>query len=133
MTGRRVVAGAWLIAVVATGGSLYYQYGMGLYPCELCWFQRIAMYPLVVILGHAVITRRRDVQGVVLALAIPGWIVSAYHSSLQTMPALSCTVGGCGRVQFRLLGLTIPNQALIAFTLVAGVIGLNWLASRRLA
>ncbi len=124
---RRLLAGAWLVAAVATLGSLNYQYGLGLFPCELCWFQRILMYPLVVVLGYATLTDQADAHRLVLPLSVPGVAVAAYHSYLQTTPALQCSFAGCGRVQFRLLGtLTVPNQALLAFLLVTAAGLVTW-------
>ncbi len=124
---RRLLAGAWLVAAVATVGSLNYQYGLGLFPCELCWYQRILMYPLVVVLGYAALTDQADAHRVVLPLSVPGIGVAAYHSYLQTTPSLQCSFAGCGRVQFRFLGtLTIPNQALVAFLLITAVGIVAW-------
>lgn len=50
---RRLLASATVVAGVATAGSLYLSLGLGLVPCELCWYQRVLMYPLVVVLGVA--------------------------------------------------------------------------------
>lgn len=129
---RRVLLGfGWLIAVVATVGSLNYQYGLGLFPCELCWYQRILMYPLVVVLGYATLTDQADAHRLLLPLSVSGIAVSAYHSYLQTTPTLQCSFAGCGRVQFRLFGtLTIPNQALVAFSLLTVVGVVVWARSR---
>ena len=128
---RRVLLGVgWLVALVATAGSLNYQYGLGLFPCELCWYQRVLMYPLVVVLGYATLADQRDAHRLLLPLSIPGIAVSAYHSYLQTTPSLQCTFAGCGRVQFRLLGtLTIPNQALLAFLALTVVGVVVWARS----
>jgi disulfide bond formation protein DsbB len=129
---RRLLAGAWLVAVVATLGSLNYQYGLGLFPCELCWYQRILMYPLVVVLGYATLVDQPDAHRLVLPLSLPGIAVAAYHSYLQTTPTLQCSFAGCGRVQYRLLGvLTIPNQALLAFLAISAVGAAVWLRARR--
>ena len=54
----RSVVGAWLVATLATAGSLYFSEVAGFAPCTLCWYQRIAMYPLVVILGAAIVKRQ---------------------------------------------------------------------------
>jgi len=130
---RRLLAGAWLVAVVATLGSLNYQYGLGLLPCELCWYQRILMYPLVVVLGYATLIDQRDAHRLILPLSLPGVAVAAYHSYLQTTPTLQCSFAGCGRVQFRLFDLlTIPNQALIAFLAISAVGAAVWARARRL-
>lgn len=129
---RHLLAGAWVVAAVATAGSLNYQYGLGLFPCELCWFQRILMYPLVVVLGYAALVDQRDAHRLILPLSVPGIGVAAYHSYLQTTPTLECSFAGCGRVQFRLFDvLTIPNQALIGFLAITVVGAAVWVRSRR--
>jgi disulfide bond formation protein DsbB len=119
-TRGRATMVAWLVAVVATAGSLTYSLGMGLYPCELCWYQRILMYPLVVIFGYATLTEQADVHRLALPLAVPGLAIATYHSWLQLSADPSCSFGGsCGVVQYRLAGvLAIPNQSAIAFLLV---------------
>ena len=122
---RRVVAASFVVAVVATAGSLYYSLGMGLYPCELCWYQRILMYPLVVVLGYAALAGWPDVHRVVLPLSVPGLGVALYHSYLQLSPGATCSVWGCNEVHLRLVGLSIPNQSALAFTLVT--VGMAWL------
>src|SRR3989304_345409 len=63
-------------AVIARAGSLYYSEVAGSPPCEYCWYQRIAMYPLVVILGVAMLRRDRGGHRYVLPLAIPGRLIS---------------------------------------------------------
>lgn len=131
-TRQGLLAGAWVVAAVATVGSLNYQYGLGLFPCELCWYQRILMYPLVVVLGYGALTDQADAYRLVLPLSLPGIGVAAYHSYLQTTPTLRCSFAGCGRVQFRFLGtLTIPNQALLAFVLISAVASVVWWQSTR--
>ena len=49
---------AWIVATVTTLGSLYYSEHAGFVPCELCWYQRIVMYPLVIVLGVGVAAAR---------------------------------------------------------------------------
>lgn len=127
---RGVLALSTLVAAVATAGSLFFSLGLGLVPCELCWYQRILMYPLVVVLGIAAAERRAGVWRTALPLALGGAAVAAYHVALQLRPAAAtCSLsgggGGCGSIQFTLLGglLTIPRLSLIAFLLVAGATG----------
>ncbi len=117
---RTILAACAVVATVATGGSLYFSEVMGLYPCDLCWIQRIGMYPLVVVLGVAAYEDRIGVWRTALPLSIGGGVVSAYHSYIQLTPAASCSLdGGCTTVQYELFGvLSIPNLALIAFSLV---------------
>ena len=109
-----------LVALVATSGSLYLSLGLGLVPCELCWYQRILMYPLVVVLAVGAIERRAGVYRTVLPLSALGGAVAAYHSYIQIAPTSGvCSVGGgCSAVQLRVLGLSIPNLSLVAFVLI---------------
>ncbi|MDY6764337.1 MAG: disulfide bond formation protein B [Halobacteria archaeon] len=121
---RYVLGFATLVAVVATVGSLYLSLGLSLIPCTLCWYQRILMYPLVVIMGTALYERRSEVYRTVMPLSLLGGFIAAYHSYLQVNPpeTSTCTIVsdiGCAAVQYRVLGLTIPNLSLIAFVLIS--------------
>ena len=120
LTPRYLSAFGALVAVVATAGSLYLSLGLGLVPCELCWYQRILLYPLVVVFGVASVEDRAAVYWTVLPLSVLGTSVAAYHSWLQiTASGLQCGVGGsCAAVLLRVFGLTIPNLSLVAFLLV---------------
>jgi disulfide bond formation protein DsbB len=121
---RTLLTGSTVVAVVATLGSLWFSLGLGLNPCDLCWYQRILMYPLVVVLGVAALDGRRAVWRTALPLSGLGSAVAAYHVYLQVAPTgVSCSVGGgCGAVLYPMAGglLTIPRLSLIAFLLVSG-------------
>lgn len=109
-----------LIALVATAGSLYFSEILGLIPCELCWYQRILMYPLTVVLGVAALENRLRVYRTALPLSVLGTGVAAYHSYVQVAgDSAVCSVGGCGAIQYQVLGLSIPNLSLIAFVLIS--------------
>lgn len=84
--GRASVGVAFLVALVATGGSLYYSEVADYLPCKLCWFQRICMYPLALILGVAALRRDRGVRWYALPLAGVGFAIAAYHTWLQAYP-----------------------------------------------
>lgn len=118
-----LVAGT-LVATVATAGSLYFSLGLGLVPCELCWYQRILMYPLVLVLGVAAIENRRRVFLTALPLSALGTVVAAYHSWLQVSDTTgTCSVGGgCSAIQYQVAGLSIPNLSLIAFVLITVIL-----------
>ncbi|WP_049928857.1 disulfide bond formation protein B [Halopiger goleimassiliensis] len=128
---RRLLAGCTLVAVVATAGSLYFSEVVGYIPCELCWYQRILMYPLVVVLGVAALENRGGVWKSALPLSGLGVVVAAYHSLLQVTAdaGMICGVGaGCGSVDWRGFGVfTIPRLSLLAFVLIsAGLIAVAW-------
>lgn len=129
---RPLLAGATLVAAVATAGSLYFSEVMGLTPCDLCWYQRILMYPLVVVLGVATLEDRAAAWRTVLPLSVAGIGVSAYHSYIQIDPSVTCSVdGGCTAVLWRGLGVfTIPRLALLAFLLLTAAAAALALADR---
>ncbi|NLV13698.1 disulfide bond formation protein B [Haloarcula argentinensis] len=120
---RLLLAAATAVAAVATAGSLYLSLGLGLTPCRLCWYQRILMYPLVIVLGVAAVERRPGAVRTALPLAVPGAAIAAYHSWLQVSQT-TCGIGAisCAQIQYRVLGLTVPNLSLVAFVLVTGLV-----------
>ena len=111
---------AWLVAVGATVGSLYFSEVANFNPCRLCWFQRIAMYPLAVILLVGALRRDPGVRWYALPLAVIGAAISAWHSLIEWRPSLDsgeCEFQGpsCTFVWFREFGLSLANMALIGF------------------
>jgi disulfide bond formation protein DsbB len=112
---------AWLIAAVATLGSLYFSEVADFAPCRLCWFQRVAMYPLSVILLVAALRRDRGARWYVLPIAAMGAAVSSYHYLLEWAPSLeggACSATGpaCADVWFREFGfVTLAFMALAGF------------------
>lgn len=121
---RNVLYFAWLVAVVATLGSLYFSEVSGFIPCELCWYQRILMYPLSVVLGIAAFYDEHVIKKYVLPLSIIGMLVSTYHYMLQKIPGFAeikpCTQGvPCSGQYINWFGfVTIPFLALVGFTLI---------------
>ncbi|MCT1903653.1 disulfide oxidoreductase [Oceanobacillus sojae] len=115
---------AWVVSLAATLGSLYFSEIKGFIPCELCWYQRIAMYPLALILGVATFKQEFTIKKYVLPIAIIGWCISLYHYLEQKVPGfapLKPCVGGvpCNTEYINWLGfITIPFLAFTAFTLI---------------
>ncbi len=116
---------AWLVAIAATSGSLYFSQIRHFMPCELCWYQRILMYPLVLILGIAVYRLDAGVRPYVLAMTLTGGTISLIHYLEQKVPdfhptACAATPIPCNTQYVHYLGgwLTIPMMALIAFALI---------------
>ncbi len=114
---------AFIVAMLATMGSLYFSEIAHFEPCRLCWFQRIAMYPLVVILGIAAVRRDADAGIYVRALAGIGALISTYHLALEWIPSLdtgACGLGpSCTLIWFREFGfISLPMLALTAFLLI---------------
>jgi disulfide bond formation protein DsbB len=116
---------AWFIALAATVGSLFFSEVMDLPPCVLCWYQRIATYPLVLIIGTGIILRDRRMKIYALPLCLAGLAVSVYHNLLYygfiPEAITPCTEGvPCNAVQIEWLGfITIPLMGLGAFLSMA--------------
>jgi len=116
---------AWIIALIATVGSLFFSEVMQLPPCVLCWYQRIAMYPLVLIIGVGIVTRDSRMKNYALPLCLIGLAISIYHNLLYygILPEsiTPCTEGiSCTSRQIEWLGfITIPLMALAAFISLA--------------
>ena len=119
---------AWLIAFVSTLGSLFFSYVMEFAPCVLCWYQRICLFPLVLILARGLFPFDPKASKYALPLAGVGWCLAAYHSLLyaEWIPAdlQPCTQGvSCTEVHIKLFGfLSIPYLSLIAFTLLSTIL-----------
>lgn len=115
----------WIVALVATVGSLFFSEVMNLPPCILCWYQRIAMYPLVLIVGAGIVLRDAKVKFYALPLALVGLLIAIYHNLLYygIIPEsiTPCTQGiSCTTVQLEWLGfITIPLMALTAFAIIS--------------
>lgn len=123
--GRVVVARraefTFAIAAVATVGSLYFSEVANYVPCRLCWFQRIAMYPIAVVALVGLIRRDAAARWYLLPLAVVGGAVSAYHSMIELgwlADSESCALAGpsCADVWFRTFGfMTLALMALAGF------------------
>lgn len=115
---------AWIVSIIATLGSLYFSEIAGFIPCELCWYQRILMYPLVLILGVATFQNDPTAKKYVLPLAVIGWFISLNHYLVQKVPGFAeikpCVNGvPCSAQYINWLGfITIPLLAFTAFTLI---------------
>lgn len=115
---------AWLQSVIATLGSLFFSEIMKFPPCVLCWYQRICMYPLVVILFVGMIKKDKKVYLYALPLSITGWIIALYHNLLyyKILPESikPCTLGiSCTTKFIEWFGfVTIPLLSFIAFTVI---------------
>ncbi len=116
---------AWFISLVATLGSLFFSDIMEFVPCTLCWYQRIAMYPLVIILLLGILFSSRSALLYALPFVVLGWLMSLYHNLLHygIVPesASPCVQGvPCSTKYIEWLGfLTIPMLSFISFSLIA--------------
>lgn len=115
-----------VVALIATLGSLFYSEIAGYEPCKLCWFQRVLMYPQVILLGIA-LWKKNGMLTIYnsIALSILGAVIAGYHYLLQIgiAPELPCAAMGysvsCSQRFVMNFGyITIPMMALTAFTLI---------------
>jgi disulfide bond formation protein DsbB len=120
---------SWLVSAVATAGSLYFSNVMMLPPCSLCWWQRICMFPLLVLFTSGFIRQDKNSISYTTPLIGIGWTISTYHNLLYykviEKSITACTSGvSCTSVTIEWLGfITIPLLAFTAFTLL-GIITL---------
>ncbi len=116
---------AWTIALAATSGSMFFSLVMELPPCDLCWYQRIALFPLVLVIGTAIVLKDRHLKVYSLPLALLGLGVAAYHNLLYygfiTKPLVPCSKGvSCTEPLLELFGfVSIPLMSLAAFVSIA--------------
>jgi disulfide bond formation protein DsbB len=124
---------AWLIAAVSTLGALFFSEVMQLAPCELCWWQRIFMFPLVLLIPVGLFPFDPRVVRYALPIAVVGWGFAVFHwlLVLGVIPeSIRPCVRGvpCSEVTFEWLGfINIPLLSVMAFS---GIIALLLLAYR---
>ena len=117
----------FLVATVAMLGSLYFSESAHYVPCRLCWFQRVAMYPIAPIALVGVLRRDLAARWYVLPIAVIGMAISAFHYLIEWQPDLdtgSCTLFGpsCTDVWFRTFGFaTLAFMALCGFAAIVAV------------
>jgi disulfide bond formation protein DsbB len=117
---------AFAVALAAMLGSLFYSDVLGWEPCRLCWYQRILMYPLVLILGIAALRKDYRIGVYVLPMSVVGGAIALYHYGQQISPAVASALGTCAagsvscssRYTFDYGYITIPAMALVAFVCI---------------
>jgi len=114
----------WLLVSVSTTGSLFFSYVMEFAPCVLCWYQRIFLFPLVIILAVGLFPFDKNVVKYALPLAITGWLTALYHNLLYAgiIPESiqPCSQGvSCTEEYINLFGfLSIPMLSLLSFSTI---------------
>jgi disulfide bond formation protein DsbB len=125
--------GAFVVAAIATGGSLFYSQVAGFIPCEFCWFQRMMMYPLSILTLLIAVRGDNRAARYLIPLPVVGAGTSIYHMLLEhhvikEPGACTLTGGGCTAnwIALHSFGyLTIPTLALTAFLLLIGFLVLS--------
>ncbi|HVU06741.1 MAG TPA: disulfide bond formation protein B [Candidatus Paceibacterota bacterium] len=122
---------AFVVSLLATAGSLIYSDVIGYEPCKLCWFQRIFMYPQVILMGIALWKKHDWMKTYGLALSCIGAAIALYHISGQYgLAPLPCAAVGqsvsCAKEFVRTFGfITIPAMSFSAFSLIATTLWLS--------
>lgn len=123
--GKLVLYIALLQSVVAFLGSIFYSNVANFTPCILCWYQRVCMYPLVIILAVGILLKDKKVFWYAMPLAVIGWLIAFYHNLLQykvipeAISPCSTTGVSCTTLYANYFGfITIPLLSLLAFTLI---------------
>ncbi|MBM7586344.1 disulfide bond formation protein DsbB [Bacillus pakistanensis] len=115
---------SWATALIATLGSLYFSEIKLYEPCVLCWYQRILMYPMAILLGVAAARKDANIAIYSLILSGIGGLISIYHYSIQKVSLFADQAPACGRVPctgeyINWMGfVTIPFLALLAFMII---------------
>ena len=132
-----LVFAGWLVATTGTLGALFFSEVMELPPCTLCWYQRIFMFPLVLVLPMGLFPFDARVVRFALPLAFGGWLVAAF----QVLLVAGCIPEGirpcsqgvpCSEVQIEWLGfVNIPLLSLLAFSTMIALLVAAHLRSRR--
>ncbi len=113
----------WILVSVSTLGSIFFSHIMDFAPCVLCWYQRIFLFPLVIILATGLFPFDKRVIVYSLPLAIIGWFIAFYHNLLYSgiipQEMEPCSKGvSCTEKYIDLFGfITIPMLSLISFSM----------------
>lgn len=121
---RRVLFFSFFIALIATGGSLFFSEIALFEPCKLCWLQRIYMYPQVVLLGIALLRKDVKILTYTVYLSVIGALIALYHYGLNWyalyFPVEKCSVTSvsCTEPHFAFGFVNIPLMSLSAFVIL---------------
>ncbi|MDH3328336.1 MAG: disulfide bond formation protein B [Desulfobulbaceae bacterium] len=118
----------WLLASISTLGSLFFSQVVGFAPCVLCWYQRIFLFPLVILLAVGLFPLDKNIVKYALPLAIAGWLTALYHNLLYSgiipesiqpcSKGVSCTEKYIDLFDF----ITIPMLSLLAFSTIIALL-----------
>jgi len=121
---------AGIVALVTMLGSLYYSLVAHFEPCELCWYQRICIYPLAPILLVAAVRRDRHVWKYAVVPVVAGLVIAVYHTQLQAFPAQHsfCQLSNpcTNRYVWKFGFVSLPLMDLVSFGFIATML---WLAA----
>ena len=113
------------VTLFGTFLTLYYEYGLQYLPCDLCWYQRIFLYPQVFLFAYAWYKKDKAILPYIFILSIVGLIIASYHHLLQIGFDLykPCSTAlfavSCAKPSFIEFGfVTFPFMAVVLFGFV---------------
>ncbi len=115
---------AWIVAFFSVSGSLFFSEIAGFPPCILCWYQRVCMYPILVILTVGILNKDKKIHQYILPLSIIGALIGLYHNLLyySVLPESNapCVLGiSCTTKFIEWFGfITIPFLSLLSFVII---------------
>lgn len=122
---KNAILFAWIISIIAMSGSLFYSEVAGYEPCKLCWFQRICMYPFVLLFGISLLKKDNKIVDYALGLSGVGAVIAVYHYYLQLggssffpCSAVGYSVSCSQRFVLEFGYITIPMMALTGFLMI---------------
>lgn len=119
---------AWLVSIVATGSAVFIGEVMGMTPCVLCWYQRIAMFPIALVLGMSLYAEDRRGAVYALPMALIGLVIAGYHSllvaGLVPQAWIPCSAGvSCANQKLSIFwGLELPWLSFASFAAIAALL-----------
>lgn len=122
LNSRDILTFSLIISLAAIGGSLYYSEIIGLKACSLCWYQRIFMYPLPIIILIGLFTNDKNSLKYLNIFSVCGAIIALYHYIIQitNQHSIACSIGeDCTSIQLEYLGfITLPLMSFVSFSLI---------------
>ncbi|MDO8599863.1 MAG: disulfide bond formation protein B [bacterium] len=129
---------SFLIALTSMLGSLFYSEVAGYGPCKLCWYQRILMYPLVLLFGFALLRKRKDITDYALLMSLVGGVIAGYHYLLQIglAPNIGCAAIGysisCSQRFVMQFGyITLPLMSFTGFLIISTMLLVKKLTEKK--
>jgi len=108
----------WVVALLGCGASLYYGEILMIEPCRMCWYQRMALFPLALILGIAAYRNDRSAVRYAIPLAVFGFAAAAVQAVGIHFPSFQLCGKECAKPIFTLLGLTFPDLSALGFAAI---------------
>jgi disulfide bond formation protein DsbB len=128
---------AWLLSTLAMMSSLYFSEIKHLEPCHLCWYQRITLFPLFILLGIATYRGFLGIAGYLLPQILIGFLLALYQVAIQEIPGwIPIDMCGAGpscteKISIGLGPITIPMLSALVFFLITLILAAVWRTEKR--